>query len=139
MGFGVGADDYVVKPFSPNVLVARIRSMLIRREELTQIQDEIVEFGPFRLNKKLRVLEKEDELVNLSPREMDILLFLANSPQQAFSQEDIYKEIWGNNFGDMRTVSVHIKRLRVKLGEDPLNPLYLRTRYGFGYYFSPGS
>jgi DNA-binding response OmpR family regulator len=136
LGFGSGADDYVTKPFSPSVLVARIRAHLRRQDDAGQnrpIND--FSFGSYTLDMNRRILTMKGDMVNLSPREMDLLVYLVQQPGKAFSQEELYKGVWGNDFGDLSTVSVHIRRLRRKLGEDTASPRYIRTRYGYGYYF----
>jgi len=135
MGFGTGADDYVTKPFSPSVLVARIRAHLRRKEDAQAGESNLYTFSRFTLDLNRHILTEQDKIVNLSPREMDLLVFLVGHEGHAFSQDELYKKIWGNDFGDMSTVSVHIRRLRKKLGEDSSNPEYIRTRYGYGYYF----
>lgn len=134
-GFGTGADDYVTKPFSPSVLVARIRAHLRRSEDNNSLSSNILHFGPFELDRTRLILIREGRIINLSPREMDLLVFLSENPGKAFSQDKLYKEIWGNAFGDLSTVSVHVRRLRRKLEENPAHPVFIRTRYGFGYYF----
>ena len=138
MGFGTGADDYVTKPFSPSVLVARIRAHLRRQEDFQSGENDLFVFGEFTLDMNRQILTRMDKIVNLSPREMDLLLFLVGHQGKAFSQDELYHKVWGNDFGDMSTVSVHIRRLRKKLGEDSSNPEYIRTRYGYGYYFQGG-
>jgi DNA-binding response OmpR family regulator len=135
LGFGAGANDYVSKPFSPSVLTARIRAHLRRTEELQQFSNKLFSFGPYVLDQVHMNVSQDGSTVNLSPREMDLLIFLTAHPGEAFSQEQLYKEIWGNNFGDLSTVTVHIQRLRRKLETDPSHPLFIKTRYGFGYYF----
>jgi len=135
LGFGTGADDYVTKPFSPSVLVARIRAHLRRREDMQEEEGNDFSFGSFVLDRNRQILTRNGKTVNLSPREMDLLLYLVNQPGKAFSQEELYSSVWGNDFGDLSTVSVHIRRLRRKLGEDTANPKYIRTRYGYGYFF----
>ncbi len=136
LGFGTGADDYVTKPFSPSVLVARIRAHLRRQEDSRDLSaNQSYSFGPYSLDMDRLILTKDGAVVNLSPREMDLLIFLVNQPGKAFTQEELYHAIWGNDFGDLSTVSVHIRRLRRKLGEDSSNPCYIKTRYGFGYFF----
>lgn len=139
LGFGVGADDYVVKPFSPGVLTARIRALLRRTENRSENKKDLFVFGPWELDRAHRVLNKEGAGTSLSPREMDLLIFLTENCGRAFAQNELYEKVWGNSFGDLSTVSVHIQRLRKKLEEDPSNPRYLKNRYGFGYYFQePG-
>lgn len=133
MGFATGADDYVTKPFSPSVLIARIRAHLRRKDE--HRSRDLILFGPWELDREHMILKRNGETMSLSPREMEILLFLSSHSGEAFSNEDLYREIWGNDFGDLSTVSVHIQRLRKKLEADPSHPEYIRTRYGYGYYF----
>ena len=135
LGFGTGADDYVTKPFSPSVLIARIRAHLRRSDNSKKDGEEILSFGEFRLDRKLQSLCRGNKTVNLSPREMDILIFLTKSPGKSYTQEELYKEIWGNDFGDLSTVSVHIRRLRQKLNEDSSSPKFIKTKYGYGYFF----
>ena len=135
LGFGVGADDYVVKPFSPGVLIARIRAHLRRVSESAADRNEILSFGNWILDRTRLILTRNGQKTNLSPREMDLLVFLSQNEGVAFSQEKLYEEIWGNSYGDQSTVSVHIQRLRKKLEDDFSDPRFIRTRYGFGYYF----
>jgi DNA-binding response OmpR family regulator len=135
LGFGVGADDYVVKPFSPGVLTARIRAHLRRINDSESGKTDIIQFGNWELDRTHLILKQKGVKINLSPREMDLLVFLSENDGKAFSQEELYEKIWGNTFGDLSTVSVHIQRLRKKLEVDSSNPRFIRTRYGFGYFF----
>lgn len=134
-GFGIGADDYVTKPFRPSVLVARIRAHLRRQGDNHKNETDYFTFGSFILDRTHLILKDGDSTINLSPREMDLLIHLTAHPGRSFSQEELYKNIWENDFGDLSTVSVHIRRLRKKLNEDSSNPQFIRTRYGYGYYF----
>ncbi|MBF9018363.1 MULTISPECIES: response regulator transcription factor [unclassified Oceanispirochaeta] len=138
MGFGAGADDYVTKPFSPAVLVARIRAHL-HRSNVEGEEIDLFRFGSWILDRSHQILSRGEEKQNLSPREMDILLFLSRNRDKAYSQNELYTQIWGNDFGDLSTVSVHIQRLRKKLEDDPSHPLFIKTRYGYGYYFTGGT
>jgi DNA-binding response OmpR family regulator len=135
LGFGTGADDYVTNPFRPSVLVARIRAHLRRKEDFQVEENPLYTFGSFKLDLNRQILTQKETIVNLSPREMDLLVFLVRHMGEAVSQKELFHTVWGNDFGDLSTVSVHIRRLRSKLGEDSANPLYIRTRYGYGYYF----
>jgi DNA-binding response OmpR family regulator len=137
LGFGYGADDFVQKPFSPKVLAARVRAHL-RREQRVQRGEgtAAIKFGPYRFVPDDLVLKREGERVNLSPKEMSLLAELIGHEGKTISQEDLYKAVWGNAYGDLATVSVHMQRLRKKIEDDPANPVYLRTVYGFGYMFS---
>lgn len=136
MGFGVGADDYVAKPFSPKVLVARVRAHLKRSLNSEPVSCRQVSFGPYLLDLDNIWLKKNGERKELSPKEMSLLMVLAGSPEKPFTQEDLYEKVWNNSYGDLTTVSVHIQRLRKKLEEDPGKPRYIKTSYGFGYYFN---
>jgi len=135
LGFGTGADDYVTKPFSPGVLMARIRAHLKKRDRRDKTNQDVT-FGDFTLDMEKRVLLKKGKLINLSPREMDLLIFLAGNPNKTYSQEELYRQVWGNDFGDLSTVSVHIRRLRKKLEEEPSGSRYIQSRYGYGYFLS---
>ncbi len=135
LGFGVGADDYVVKPFSPGVLTARIRAHLRRIHESKNGTSDIIQFGDWELDRSHFILKKNGEKIAISPREMGLLIFLSENEGKAFSQEELYKKVWGNSFGDLSTVSVHVQRLRKKLESDSSDPQFIKTRYGFGYYF----
>ena len=136
LGFGYGADDFVQKPFSPKVLAARIRAHLRREKRIEGAQaKDVVQFGDFMLNVADNILKRDDALVSLSPKEMSILCELARSEGKPISQEELYSTVWGNQYGDMTTVSVHIQRLRKKIEPDPGNPVFVKTVYGFGYMF----
>ena len=140
-GLGFGADDYIVKPFSPTELVARVKSHIARYERLTKNSrtsgrhDEI-DLGWLRINKGTRrvfVLENEITLTN---KEYDLLYFLASNPEMVFSKEQIYERIWGEDmYGDIKTVAVHINRLREKTENNPANPVHIQTVWGAGYRF----
>ena len=140
-GLGFGADDYIVKPFSPTELVARVKSHIARYERLTRNssqpnkQDEI-DLGWLRIiNDTHRVLVNENEII-LANKEYDLLYFLASNPDIVFKKEQIYDRIWGeDNYGDLKTVAVHINRLREKIEKKPSDPVHLQTVWGSGYRF----
>jgi DNA-binding response OmpR family regulator len=140
-GLGFGADDYVIKPFSPTELVARVKSHIARYERLTrnrgqsQKQDEI-DFGWLRINNSThRVFVNEIE-ITLTQKEYDLLFFLTSNPDIVFSKEQIYDRIWGEDmYGDLKTVAVHVNRLREKIEKNPSEPVYLQTVWGAGYRF----
>jgi two-component system response regulator RegX3 len=136
MGFGVGADDYVSKPFSPKVLAARVRAHLKRQQRIDSSDVRQVSFGPYLLDMDNLWLKKNGERLVLPPKEMSLLMVLAEAPGKPFKQEELYERVWNNNYGDLTTVSVHIQRLRKRLEEDPATPRYLKTSYGSGYYLS---
>ncbi len=135
MGLEYGADDYISKPFSPTELVARIRS-LIRRlssNQLAEKQDVIVS-GIFSLNLSDRKFYKSEEEIELTPKELEILeLFLKNA-RKSLSRDQILNEIWGKNyFGDLKVVDVNMRRIRKKIEDDPAEPKFLKTVWGYGY------
>lgn len=141
LGFGMGADDYVSKPFSPKVLAARIRTHLsrVKRAEADSTpqltsDDESFHFGPFSLDPRTYSLLKNNQKITMSPREIDLLLYLARSGVQPQSQETIYREVWGKEFGDLSTVAVHIQRIRKKIEDDPTAPHWIKTAHGRGYF-----
>lgn len=136
MGFGGGADDYVSKPFSPKVLAARVRAHLNRRFNSIKNDERQLSFGPFVLDLDNLWLKKEGIRIDLPPKEMALLLVLAENQGRSFRQKELYERIWNNSYGDLTTVSVHIQRLRRKIEEDPSNPKYIKTAYGSGYYMA---
>ena len=139
IGFGGGADDYVTKPFSPGVLTARIRAHL-KRISTEQNHGEaslaLFRFGDLIFDPTHFSLKKDEKRIDLSRREMDLLLFLTRNKGQVFSKEQIYKEVWGNEYGDISTVTVHMQRLRKKIEINPADPKHLKTKYGYGYFLS---
>ncbi len=137
MGFGIGADDFVSKPFSPGVLAARIRAH-IRRRRVGPTQNDRFHFGPCELDRRALTLYKYGERIALSPRELQLLIYLAEEPNTPRSQSDIYNTVWKAEYGDMNTVSVHIQRLRQKIEDEPANPQFIKTVYGFGYTLCQG-
>lgn len=136
LGLGLGADDFVTKPFSPRVLAARARAQL-RRSGLETVKKFRVKFGPYSLDAEAKILEKDEVRLSLSPKEFELLAFLASHPGAAFRPEDLYHEVWGADYGDISTVAVHIQRLRRKIEDDPTAPRWITTDHGFGYRFDP--
>jgi len=140
-GFGFGADDYVEKPFSPSVLVARVKAHLARMERIRPAKAEkspIISFGELSLNTETHRLFRGETEIPLKNKEYELLCFLMRHPDRIFGREDLYEHIWGlESMGDNITVAVHINRLREKMESDPQNPRYLQTVWGAGYRFCP--
>jgi DNA-binding response OmpR family regulator len=134
-GLGLGADDFVSKPFSPKVLVARVKAQLRRAAAAA---GERLAFGPYVLDFEGRLLERGGERVPLSRREFEVLAFLASNEGRTFSPEELYKSVWGLEHGDLSTVAVHVQRVRRKIEEEGSQPRWLVTVPGAGYRFAGG-
>ncbi len=136
-GLGFGADDYIEKPFSPGVLVARVKAHLAQYERLKPKQEaagSLVEGGPFAMDTDAHSASIDGRELSLKNKEFELLLFLLRHPNQVFSREDLYEMIWGlESMGDNITVAVHINRLREKIEADPSKPEYIQTVWGVGY------
>jgi two-component system response regulator RegX3 len=137
LGLGIGADDFVTKPFSPKVLTARVRANLRRYFDSKSARRNAIRFGPYSIDIEGNILEKGGTRVPISPKEFELLCFLARSPGTAMRPETIYRKVWGQQYGDITTVAIHIQRLRRKIEEDPANPRFIETIHGFGYRFNP--
>lgn len=140
-GLGYGADDYIEKPFSPSVLVARVKANLSQYRRLkpdAPASGHDVTSGSIRIDTDARRVFDGDEEIQLKNKEYELLLFLVRHPNQVFSREDLYELIWGlESMGDNVTVAVHINRLREKLEPDPSRPEHIQTVWGAGYRFKP--
>ena len=138
MALGYGADEFVTKPFSPKVLMARIRALLRRKQSGSSSSSKnVIQFGPYTLNTESCLLKKGDERIHLSAKEFDILLYLINSKGKTSTPEEIYRKVWGSEFGDLTAVAVYVQRLRKKLDSDPSAPHFIETVHGMGYRFVP--
>ncbi len=133
-GFDAGADDYLVKPFSPKVLVARVRAILRRSGIGPQEEERALTVGDISIDRKTREVRVEGREVELTTTEFDLLNVLAEHPGWVYSREELLEAVWGYNYlGDSRLVDVHIANLRKKIGDDPADPQFVRTVRGVGY------
>jgi DNA-binding response OmpR family regulator len=139
VGLGIGADDYLTKPFSPRELVARIKAVLRRSQAVASAEPGAgtsLRFPGLKINPKTRSVETDSGPVELTAKEFDLLYFLASHPQEVFTRTQLLDQVWDYSYyGDTSTVTVHVRRLREKIEPDPIRPRYVKTVWGVGYKF----
>jgi DNA-binding response OmpR family regulator len=137
VGLGVGADDYITKPFSPREVTARVKAVLRRDRGTREAPAAVLRFAGLSIDKDAREVQVDGALVNLSALEFDVLTALAETPGRVFSRRQLLEGVWGYDFyGDERVVDVHIRSLRARLGDDAANPRLIATVRGVGYKFA---
>ncbi len=138
-GLELGADDYVVKPFSPQELVSRVRAVLRRSRSVQEEKsNQVLHFGELSIDPQTRLVRRNDQEILLTAKEFDLLMHLAQHPRQVFSRDQLLESVWGlSDYIDPSTVTVHIRRIREKIEDDPTLPAHLVTVWGVGYKFEP--
>lgn len=138
-GLELGADDYVVKPFSPRELAARVNGVLRRATPKASPAGDLLEFDGLTIDNRAREVRLSGELVEMTPKEFEVLAHLAASPRQVFSRADLLRDVWQSSpdWQDPATVTVHVRRIRNKIESDPESPRWITTVWGVGYRFEP--
>ncbi|MBP3199878.1 MAG: response regulator transcription factor, partial [Butyrivibrio sp.] len=137
LGLEYGADDYITKPFNILEVKARMKAIM-RRAKKGNDDKSVISYGDLKLNEEYRRVFVGNREIKVTSREYELLELLASNPGKVYSRDELLTLIWGNDYpGDVRTVDVHIRRLREKLESTPSEPRYVRTKWGSGYYFQP--
>jgi DNA-binding response OmpR family regulator len=136
LGLGLGADDYLTKPFHVSILTQKVKALIRRNSVYNQPkQTNVVTVGPFRFDLMKLECYRDDRLIHFTARELALFRFFLEHPGQVFTKEQLYRQVWNENVVDDNTIMVYMKRIREKIGEDPKNPVYLKTIRGIGYMF----
>ena len=136
VGLELGADDYVTKPYSKAELIARIRAVLRRQGDVSEVSDAVLTAGPVRIDVERHQVNINNELIALPLKEFELLEFLVRNSGRVLTRSQLIDRVWGSDyFGDTKTLDVHVKRLRSKIEKDPANPVFIQTIRGLGYKF----
>src|SRR5690606_1467480 len=134
LGFEFGADDYMTKPFNTLELIARIKA--ITKRIGAKEESKVLSLGGLSINLDERKIHKNNNEIDLTQKEFDMLYLMAKSPGRVYTREQIFRQVWGEEALDVRTIDVHIKNIREKIEDDIKNPQYIITKWGVGYYFN---
>ena len=135
LGLGLGADDYLTKPFRLSLLIQKVKALIRRSRVYNQQHQNLITVGPFRFDLMKLECQKGGQALNFTARELALFRFFMEHPGQVFTKEQLYRQVWGEHVVDDNTIMVYIKRIREKIEEDGRNPVYLRTVRGIGYIF----
>lgn len=135
LGLGLGADDYLTKPFHLSVLIQKVKALIRRSSVYNQQRQTMITVGPFRFDLMKLECCKQGRLLNFTARELALFRFFMEHPGQVFTREQLYRQVWSENVVDDNTIMVYIKRIREKIEDDSKNPVYLKTIRGIGYMF----